>query len=74
LVATKLDSIKKFPKMPKGEKEKTYGPLKSGSTNGNASTEKESSKGEASKASIHVVEQVWYFLTLRIQMRREKKT
>jgi hypothetical protein len=60
LVAAKLDSIKKLPKTPKGEKEETYGPLKSGSTNGNASTEKESSKGEASKDSFHVVEQVYF--------------
>jgi hypothetical protein len=44
--------------MPKGEKEETYGPFKLGSTNGNASIEKEFSKGEASKANLHVVDQV----------------
>jgi hypothetical protein len=44
--------------MPKGDKEESYGPLKSGSMNGKASTKNESSKGEASKDSLHVVEQV----------------
>ncbi len=60
--------------MPKGEKEETYGPFKLGSTNGNASIEKEFSKGEASKANLHVVDQVWYFLTLWIQMKMKKRT
>jgi hypothetical protein len=54
----KLDSVKQLPKTPKGEKEKTYGRSKSGSTNGKASIEKESSKGEASKDNLHVMEQV----------------
>jgi hypothetical protein len=54
LTATaKLGSTKKLPKTPKGEKEKTFGPLNSGNGEGCALIEKESSKD-----IVQVVEQV----------------
>jgi hypothetical protein len=49
---------KKLPKMPKGEKEKAFGPFNSKNMDGGASTKNESSKWEASKDEIHLVEQV----------------
>ncbi|CAM6018275.1 unnamed protein product [Sphagnum balticum] len=53
-----LGFAKKLPKTPKGEKEKTFGPFNLGNGERWASIKKESSKGEASKDTIQVVEQV----------------
>ncbi|CAN5954101.1 unnamed protein product [Sphagnum jensenii] len=59
LAATaKLGSTKKLPKTPKGEREETFGPFNLGNGEGWALIEKESSKGEASKDTVQVVEQV----------------
>ncbi len=58
---TKLGSAKKLPKMPKGEKEKAFGPFNSKNMDGGASTKNESSKWEASKDEIQLVKQVWSF-------------
>jgi hypothetical protein len=55
---TKLGSTKKLPKTPKGEKEETFGPLNPRNGEGYALIEKESSKGEAPKDIVQVVEQV----------------
>ncbi len=53
----KLGSTKKIPKTPKGEKEETFEPLNPKSGERGALTEKESSKGKASKDNVQVVEQ-----------------
>jgi hypothetical protein len=45
----------KHPKMPKGEREKTFGPFNSKSGERRASTKKESFEREASKNIIQVV-------------------
>jgi len=52
-----LGSTKKLPKIPKGEKEEISKPLNPKSKEGWALPEKESSKGEASKDNVQVVEQ-----------------
>ncbi len=51
----KLGSTMKHPKMPKGEREKTFGPFNSKSGERRASTKKESFEREASKNIIQVV-------------------
>lgn len=56
-----LSSTKKLPKTPKGNKEKTFGPLNPESEEKGASIGKESSKTEASKDTIQVVEQLRYY-------------
>jgi hypothetical protein len=56
-----LSSTKKLPKTPKGNKEKTFGPLNPESGEKEASIRKESSKTEASKDTIQVVEQLRYY-------------
>lgn len=55
---TKLGFTKKLPKMPKGNREKTFRPLDPKSEEIVASTRKESSKGEALKDTIQMVEQL----------------
>jgi hypothetical protein len=50
-------STKKLPKTPKGEREEASKPLNPKSGEGGASIRKESSKKEASKDSVQVVEQ-----------------
>ncbi|CAM6019887.1 unnamed protein product [Sphagnum balticum] len=55
----KLGFVKKLPKTSKGEREETSRPLNLGSGEKGASTRKECSKGEASKDSVQVVEQLW---------------
>jgi hypothetical protein len=57
-VAVELGSTKKFRKMPKSEKEKTFGPFNPKSGEGRASISKEFSKGEASKDTIQMVKQL----------------
>ncbi|CAK9272386.1 unnamed protein product [Sphagnum jensenii] len=52
-----LGSANKLSKTPKGEREETIGPFNPKSGEGGASIEKESSKGEASKDNVQVVEQ-----------------
>ncbi|CAM6017862.1 unnamed protein product [Sphagnum balticum] len=57
-VATvELTFTTKFSKISKGEREETFRPLNPKSGEEGASMEKESSKGEASKDNIQVVEQ-----------------
>ncbi len=58
VTVVELSSTKKLPKTPKGNKEKTSRPLKPESGEKGASTGKESSKREASKDTIQVVEQL----------------
>ncbi len=58
VVAVELASAKKLPRTPKGEKEETFGLLNLGNGERWASIKKESSKGEASKDTIQVVEQI----------------
>jgi hypothetical protein len=53
-----LSSVKKLPRTPKGEREKTSRPFNLESGEKGASTRKECSKGEASKDSVRVVEQL----------------
>ncbi len=62
--ATQVHKAKKMAnfattKMPKGKKEKAFGPFNSKNMDGTASTKKEFSKWEASKDEVHLVEQVW---------------
>ncbi len=57
---TKLSSTKKLPKTPMGEREETFGCLNLESGEGRAYTRKESSKGEAFKNIVQVVEQFQY--------------
>jgi hypothetical protein len=58
LVVAKLDSTKKVSKMPNGRKEEMSLPLNVESTKGRASTKKNSSKREALKDEVHLVEMV----------------
>ncbi|CAK9228338.1 unnamed protein product [Sphagnum troendelagicum] len=56
VTTTELGSTKKLSKTPKGEKEETDEPLNPESGERGASMEKESSKGEAFKDNVEVVE------------------
>lgn len=58
LVVAKLDSTKKASKMPNGRKEEMSLPLNVESMEGGASTKKKSSKREALKDEVHLVEMV----------------
>jgi len=55
-----LSFAKKLSKTLKGEREETFKPFNPKSKEGGASIEKESSKGEASKDDIQVVEQLGF--------------
>jgi hypothetical protein len=56
VTTAELGSTNKLSKTPKGEREETSGPFNPKSGGGGASVEKESSKGEASKDNVEVVE------------------
>ncbi len=58
LVVAKLDSTKKASKIPNGRKEERSLPLSAENKEGGASTEKKSSKKEALKDEVHLMEMV----------------
>ncbi|CAK9269771.1 unnamed protein product [Sphagnum jensenii] len=53
MAVVEVSSTKKLPRTPKGEREKSFGPLNPESGQGRALMEKESSKGEASKGEAY---------------------
>ncbi|CAK9195289.1 unnamed protein product [Sphagnum troendelagicum] len=68
-----LSSTKKLPKTLKGNKEKTFGPLNPKSGEKGASIVKESSKREAAKDTIQVVEQLRYYSNSLESSKEENK-
>ncbi|KAH8966139.1 hypothetical protein BDL97_03G008100 [Sphagnum fallax] len=58
MAVVEVSSTKKLPRTPKGEREKSFGPLNPENGEGRALIEKESSKGEAYKDNAQVVKQL----------------
>jgi hypothetical protein len=70
----KLDSVKKLPKTPKGEKEKTYGASKSGIRMEGHQQKRSLPRGKPPRTASMWWSKSDLFPTLWIQMKKEKRS